>query len=118
MEAEESDDELLDKPAKKAKQSDVRDFFNKPTAGSSKPAAGTQRKISQSMKPSPKSKKAPAKKVVESDSDDDFDTLPKPKAAPARAGTARAARGAQKKYVDISDDDDGQNDASSFADDD
>jgi DNA topoisomerase II len=110
-----SDNEPLEasQPTKKAKQADVRDFFGKTAAGSSKPAAPTQRKISQSMKPSPKSKKQPAKKVVDSDDEDDYDSPPKPK---ARAGTSRPARATQKKYVELSDDDD--DDGSMFVDDD
>ncbi|KAI5885142.1 type II DNA topoisomerase [Schizophyllum commune H4-8] len=90
-------------PAKKKAQTSMTDFLTKP--GASKPAAA-QRKVSKpTAKPPSK-----AKKVIESDDDDEldmsFDTLPAPppRAAPPRRGAAAAA--AAKKYVDISDDED------------
>ncbi|TFK40935.1 DNA topoisomerase [Crucibulum laeve] len=120
-----SDDSDDGRPTKKKKagsvaQAEVTDFFTKagPSGGGK---SGTARKISKSMKPAspPKLKKTVAKKkvVADSDSEDmiDYDDLPAPPARSAPA--ARAARGAPKKYVDVSDDD-GDNDASMFVDDD
>jgi len=59
--------------------------------------------------------KGKGKRVVSDDDDDDidFDDIPKP---PPRAAPGRSARTAPKKYVEVSDDDEG--DASMFVDDD
>jgi DNA topoisomerase-2 len=100
-------------------QAEATDFSNKagPSGALKKPAP---RKISQSMKPAspPKPKKAPPKRFIDSEDEDenmDYDEVPK---APARsAPPARAARGAPKKYIEVLSDDEGGDD-SLFVDDD
>ncbi|ESK98132.1 dna topoisomerase ii [Moniliophthora roreri MCA 2997] len=109
------------KPAP-SKRSKVTDFFGKagPSGSSSAekkaPEKPEKKSIAKSMKPRspPKAKKAPTKIVQsedESDGSDMYDDLPKP---PPRAATSRAAKGAVKKYVDISDGDDDDGDGSIF----
>jgi DNA topoisomerase-2 len=103
---DDSDDDVPDKPA--AKKAKITDFLGK---------AGTQRKISKSMKPAsppkPKSRAASnSKAITVSDSDDEMADY----AVPKKTVPARTARGATKKYVEIASDDSGE-DGSMFEDD-
>ncbi|KAF7306385.1 DNA topoisomerase 2 [Mycena indigotica] len=114
-----SEDEPPKKKKASASQAAVTDFFAKagPSGASSKPEP---RKISKSMKPAspPKPKKAPPKRLIDSEDEDDdmYDSVP-PAAAPAPS--RRPARAAPKKYVEIGSDDEGETgDNSLFVDDD
>ena len=89
------------KPVKKTKttaEKPLTDFFSKADAKPA-PKAATKAKAP--------AKKAPAKKVVESDDEDlsmdDLPAVPKRSEAPPR----RAARAAPKTYIDISDEEGG-----------
>ena len=112
---DESDDEPVVKPTKKAASGKaLTDFFDKVPAPAKQPAT---RKVS-GDKPKPPPKKAAAKRVVDSGDDismDDFDDIPPP--VPKRdAAPKRAARAAPKTYVDISDDDNGGNSDAEYQD--
>ncbi|KAK7059215.1 DNA topoisomerase 2 [Paramarasmius palmivorus] len=102
-------------PSKKAK---VTDFFGKTGASgstSTEKKAPEKKSITKSMKPRSPPKPKKATKILQSDDSDGdmYDELPKP---PPRAATSRAAKGATKKYVDISDGDDNDGDGSIFVD--
>ena len=71
--------------------------------------------------PPPKSKatgtkKAPAKKSVLSDDDEDMDSEPAAKETKRAAAPRRAARVAPKKYIDVSEEDDAQDDTFEISD--
>ncbi|KAG2023227.1 DNA topoisomerase II [Coprinopsis cinerea AmutBmut pab1-1] len=96
-----SDDDDDKKPAVKKK---IDDFFGKPKATA---------KISKNMKPASPPKKKVLKKLSESSDEEDY--VPAPRAASSRP--ARAARGATKQYVEIVSDEEGEGDSSMFVDD-
>lgn len=109
------EDDLYIKSVTKKKK--MTDFFEK-GAPKAKEAAPTARRISKNMKPAspPKLKAKPkvkAKSLSSSDDDDDYDydALPVPKkSAPAPARAARKTAAAAKKYIELTDDDEGGGD--------
>ncbi|KAF9258616.1 DNA topoisomerase II [Marasmius fiardii PR-910] len=110
-------------PTKRPK---VTDFFGSSSntkdkkATAAEPKANTKKTVANSMKPRspPKPKKAAAKMIKSDDESeggsDGYDDLPKP---PPRATSSRVAKGAAKKYIDISDGDDDEGNGSTFFDD-
>ncbi|KAG7090763.1 hypothetical protein E1B28_009848 [Marasmius oreades] len=128
-EKDESDD-MKPGPAKKSK---VTDFFGKTGSSSSsnvrdnnataaEPKVNAKKTLASSMKPrSPPKPKKTVTRIIQSDEEsgddlDMYDDLPKP---PPRT-SSRAAKGATKKYIDISDDvdddDDDEGNGSTFFD--
>ncbi|VDC01811.1 unnamed protein product [Peniophora sp. CBMAI 1063] len=97
---EEDSEPASGKPAKKAKQASVTDFFG---AGAAPKPTATARKASGATKPP--SKRPAAKKKLDSDDEDGIGG-DSPAPAPRAAAPRRAAASKTAAYVDISDDDD------------
>ena len=95
---DDSDDEIYSKPAKKTKTSKLTDYYA--PSEPAKKATDVGRKISASMKPSPR--KVSGKKTVVSDDEDDYNNPPP---APRSAPPKRAARTTAKKYVEVTSED-------------
>ncbi|KAH8120719.1 DNA topoisomerase II [Phellopilus nigrolimitatus] len=108
---DESEDDMALKPAKKKAQISLTDFFNKGKQKDDEPKAKppTPSKIT-GMKPkkAAPAKKAPGKKVIESENEDDNESGMEvdPPAAKRAEVSKRTARAAPKKYIELSDDDD------------
>lgn len=114
---EDSDDAYVKPVQKKAAIGDFFDKVPKPAAPRKASGSATARKASGS-KTTP-AKKEPAKKKMADSDDDDVDGFGSPP-VPARTSAPKraAARAPAKKYIDLSDDEDGDDkDDSMFADD-
>ena len=115
--ADDSDDAYVKPVKKKAAIGDFFDKVPKPAAPRKASGSATVRKAS-GNKVVPASKTSAKKKKADSD-DDDMDGSRSP-SVPARTSAPKrvAARAPAKKYIDLSDDEDGDdNDGSMFAED-
>ncbi|KZT42853.1 type II DNA topoisomerase [Sistotremastrum suecicum HHB10207 ss-3] len=119
---DDDDDDMYIKPVKKAKttvakaSSGTLDTFLEPPRPTAKPTAKVSKVKAMAPKSPPKPKKAPAKKVIDSDDEveDSMDDTPPARApAPAKRSPRRAAK-APAKYIDISSEDDKDENDDSF----